>query len=145
MDRTQIREYINYLISERYLYLTDDEYPVLRLGDKAENVLFHNERVIYTYRQEKKDRPKASKITAMPVDDSLYEKLRAVRTRLAQQEGVPAYVVFSNATLLDMAAKQPQTLDEFLMVSGVGSKKAERYGKAFVECICNWNEENGDA
>lgn len=141
MDRTQIREYISYLISEEYLYLTDDKYPVLRLGDKAENVLFHNERVIYTYRQEKKDRPKVSKKTALPVDDSLYEKLRTVRTRLAQQEGVPAYVVFSNATLADMARKHPHSRGELLQVSGVGEVKAERYGKEFLLAIAIWEQE----
>ena len=61
---------------------------------------------------------------------------------LAKSEGVPAYVVFSNAALADMASKRPHTLQEFLDVSGVGEYKAERYGRAFLDAIQKWEEEN---
>ena len=57
------------------------------------------------------------------------------RNLLAQAERVPAYVVFSNATLSDMAARAPATLDELLQVTGVGQLKAARYGRAFLEAI----------
>mgnify|MGYP002139647443 CR=1 FL=1 len=53
----------------------------------------------------------------------------------AQEQGVPAYIVFSNATLLDMAAKRPGSMQELLEVSGVGHVKAERYGAAFLNEI----------
>ena len=59
---------------------------------------------------------------------------------LAKAEGVPAYVVFSNATLADMAVKRPENMDEFLEVSGVGEYKAARYGKAFLKAIREWEE-----
>ena len=80
------------------------------------------------------------------MDESLYETLRSQRTELAQKESVPAYVVFSNATLMDMAQKKPHTMAEFLDVSGVGQMKAKRYGKAFLEAIRIWETEraNGD-
>ena len=58
--------------------------------------------------------------------------LKALRLRLAREENVPAYVIFSNATLSDMAARQPRTDAEFRAVSGVGQKKAERYGSLFL-------------
>ena len=54
---------------------------------------------------------------------------------------MPAYVVFSNATLADMAAKAPQTMDDFLDVSGVGEIKAARYGEAFLKVIAGWEDE----
>ncbi len=66
---------------------------------------------------------------------ALYEKLCALRTELAREQGVPPYFIFNNATLVDMCAKRPSTLDEFLGVSGVGAKKAETYGKLFLEQI----------
>ena len=142
IDRTRIREYINFLISEDYLYLTEGDYPVLRLGERAKQVLFRGERVIYTYRSEPSQEKKDAKASASaPVDDSLYEKLRSLRTKLAQQEGVPAYVVFSNATLADMARKQPHTMEEFMQVSGVGEIKAKRYGQDFLLAIEIWEQE----
>lgn len=60
--------------------------------------------------------------------------------RIAQAEGVPAYVVFSNAALADMAARRPRSLAEFLEVSGVGEVKAQRYGEAFLQAIRAFEE-----
>ena len=76
------------------------------------------------------------------VDEKLFEKLRALRTKVAQRAGVPPYVVFSNATLADMAARQPKSEYELLGVRGVGEAKARRYGAEFVDCIRDYLEEN---
>jgi ATP-dependent DNA helicase RecQ len=65
-------------------------------------------------------------------DPALFERLRALRKKLADERGVPAYVVFSDKTLLDMAARQPRTRDEFLAVHGVGRRKLEQYGDPFL-------------
>lgn len=68
-------------------------------------------------------------------DDALLERLRSLRSRLAREAQVPAYVVFSNATLSAMAAQRPQTTAELLDIPGVGEKRAFRYGAAFLEVI----------
>ena len=68
-------------------------------------------------------------------DDPLFDQLRALRMKLAQEAGVPPFVVFSDKTLRDMAARMPITNDEFLEVNGVGLAKLERYGEAFMEEI----------
>ena len=88
---------------------------------------------------------KRASAAAPAADDSLLAALKAERLRLAQSEGVPAYIVFSNATLADMAEKRPSTMDEFLQVSGVGAVKAARYGEAFLRVVARWrqNEETG--
>ena len=65
----------------------------------------------------------------------LFERLRALRRRLADEQGVPAYIVFSDATLEEMAVRRPHTPEELLVVSGVGEKKLERYGQAFLEVL----------
>ncbi|WP_455138066.1 DNA helicase RecQ [Thermophilibacter sp.] len=65
----------------------------------------------------------------------LYERLAQLRGELAREQGVPAYFIFSNATLVDMCAKRPRDAEELLGVSGVGAKKAERYGEAFLAAI----------
>ena len=67
---------------------------------------------------------------------------RALCAAIAAAEGVPAYVVFSNATLADMAARQPKSEYELLGVRGVGEAKARRYGAEFVDCIRDYLEEN---
>ena len=73
-----------------------------------------------------------------PVAAELFERLRTLRRRLADEQNVPAYVVFSDATLWDMVARRPQTEAELLEVSGVGETKRERYGAAFLEELRDW-------
>lgn len=72
---------------------------------------------------------------SVEVDQQLYERLRALRRRLADERGVPAYVVFSDATLQEMSIMHPSTADQLLAVNGVGEVKLERYGAAFLEVI----------
>ena len=138
LDRQTIRRYIDYLIEQDCLTLTEGDYPVLRTTEKAKDVLFHGEKVEYFGK--KQEKPARKKQSVQPPDDGLYAALSALRFEIAKRESVPAFVVFSNATLLDMAAKQPQTMTEFLDVNGVGSKKAERYGAKFIDCIRVWKE-----
>ena len=140
-DKATIRRYIDHLIEQGYLLLTDGEYPVLRTTERAKDVLFRGEQVeIFVKKREK---PIKKQPSEQAVDESLYAALRDLRAEIAKRESVPAYVVFSNATLQDMAAKQPQTYADFLMVNGVGTRKAERYGAVFADCIRTWNENRG--
>ena len=62
----------------------------------------------------------------------LFERLRALRKRIASEQGIAPYMVFSDATLRDMCARLPQTEDEFLEANGVGQTKLLRYGEAFL-------------
>jgi ATP-dependent DNA helicase RecQ len=66
-------------------------------------------------------------------DDELFERLRSLRKELADLQGVPPYVIFSDATLRGMVRRRPKTAEELLEVSGVGQVKLERYGKAFLD------------
>jgi ATP-dependent DNA helicase RecQ len=68
-------------------------------------------------------------------DPELFEKLKALRFSLAQEAGMPAYIVFTDASLRDMTHRLPRTEEEFLEVSGVGAAKLERYGTPFLACI----------
>ena len=70
-----------------------------------------------------------------PVNPELFERLRALRKRLADAEGVPAYIVFSDAVLRQMASRVPGSRAEMLALSGVGPVKLERYGEAFLEAL----------
>jgi ATP-dependent DNA helicase RecQ len=68
-------------------------------------------------------------------DGGLFEKLKELRRGIAAKEGVPAYIVFSDASLRDMCRKKPTSLVQFSMVNGVGSVKLEKYGEMFVQVI----------
>lgn len=160
VDAREVRAYIEHLIAEGCLERTEGEYPVLQLAGGAGDVLFRGKKVTLSVRapragEDARDAAKpgptrrgsaASEAAASSfaaLDSGLLAALRALRIRLAQEAGVPAYIVFSNATLSDMAARQPHTPVEFLEVSGVGEVKAQKYGKAFLDAIRAYEEEQG--
>ena len=126
-------------------YLARGDHGVLIPTAEAAEVLFRGGRVTLTERrarpEEKKERRRAAH-TAAPAEPNavLYERLRLLRYRLAEEQGVPPYVIFSNVTLADMAAKKPRDSLELLDVAGVGEVKARRYGAAFLKEIENWRK-----
>ncbi len=125
------------LIFDRLLfdgYLAKNEFDGVIPTRKADSVLFDSESIFMTVRKKKKTAASSKK--GIDIGDAgLYDMLRAVRMRLAKQEKVPAYIIFSNATLQDMAEKAPETIEEFLEVNGVGNAKAQLYGDIFISEI----------
>ena len=127
---------------------TNAQHFTLEPAAAANGVLFGGEKVAMPVHLEpaaqsgeKKRRRKSAAASAPTTGtDDLFAALKAERTRLAAAEGVPAYVVFSNATLADMAAKAPRTMEDFLEVSGVGEIKAARYGEAFLKAIAAYEK-----
>ena len=69
------------------------------------------------------------------MDGALFEALRALRTRLAQEQKIPSYVVFSDRTLAELATHRPTSARAFREIHGVGDAKLERYGAAFLEVV----------
>lgn len=140
-SRDQIRSFISELETQGYLQI-HPEHATLDLTERSREVLFGGKHVEMTVRFE--ITPQKAEKKALPTaPEGLLEALKALRARLARKEQVPAYIVFSNATLSDMAARQPRTPEEFLRVSGVGEKKAERYGTAFLAEIAAFTEREG--
>jgi len=135
VDKKQIRTMADHLERSGYL-LTESVHQTVQLTPKALQVLYHDEKVQMLRKKEQKS-PVCSATVANLSDNGaeLYDILRELRGELAKAAGVPAYVVFSNATLQDMVRKKPQTLTAFKQVSGVGELKASRYGKVFLQRI----------
>ena len=71
-------------------------------------------------------------------EQGLFQKLRELRTEFARAEGVPAYIIFTDASLRDMCRKKPRTMGELRQVSGVGIVKSQKYGKDFLRAIAAW-------
>ncbi len=143
----EIRDEIEFLEQEGYLR-TNPEHQTLEPSQTASAILFEGKKVSMPVRidrieEETGDRRKGPKKAAGALPEEakgLYNVLKALRMKLAQEQDMPAYIVFSNATLTDMAVKAPRTMPEFLGVSGVGEVKAEKYGKAFLKAIALYQE-----
>ena len=77
----------------------------------------------------------SSDLTVFEGDPELFDVLRAVRTKLARERGVPPYVIFHDTTLKHLAERRPATLDDLHDIYGVGAKKAADFGDAFLDAI----------
>ena len=129
-SREELREIIAQLVEQGYLDCGSGE--ILEPTPAAAEILFRGRAVTVTM-EEKARRERFPQSGTVIADSKLLADLKALRKRLAEKEKVPAFVIFSNATLEDMAKKQPKTMDEFLTVSGIGRVKAQRYGTAFLK------------
>jgi len=134
----RIRVIINYLILNEYLMLTNSEFTVVKLTTKSKELLQNGEKLMMKIAKEEQIAIKPVK-QGVAVDNDLFNKLRELRFKLAAEQKVPAYIIFSDATLVDMCGKMPANDAEFLTVSGVGKMKLEAYGKNFLEVINNFD------
>ena len=108
------------------------------LTEEAKQVLFEGKMVTMLVRPEDKKKPAPAPAPVGEEAGKLYDVLKNLRWKIAQKEHVPVYIIFSNATLEDMAAKRPRTMEEFRSVNGVGSVKAQRYGQLFLDAIAEY-------
>lgn len=143
----KLRQLVNELLMKDYLALTKDEYAVLKLKEKADDLLNGETQVIMKMAKEQehpakvKTSKKVRKSQALSgrdfseAEEILFEKLRALRLEIARQEKVPPYLVFSDKTLAHMCLLKPATKAEMLRVSGVGEYKYEKYGERFLEVM----------
>ena len=139
--RSEIHAMIDHLEAEGYLS-TDQEFQTISLNPLSAQVLYQGKTVQMLVEKEKEEPQTTSEIRNLSSSQAeLYDILRELRGVLAKEAGVPAYVVFSNATLADMARKKPQTMSAFKKVSGVGEIKAAWYGTAFLKQIQKYLDE----
>ncbi|MBP5428915.1 MAG: DNA helicase RecQ [Clostridia bacterium] len=139
----EVRRILEHLEYENFVESRGTEYPTVALTPKAASVLFGAERVTMQLPEAKiptAARPDV-KASRDGVDHALFSELKALRRQLADERGVPAYVVFYDTTLIEMCRKRPQTKGELLAVSGVGTMKLDRYGDAFLEILRRYPKE----
>ncbi len=129
----------------RSLVTTDlDSKGGLKLAEAARPILKGDEKV--SFREETKTsgkRTRKSKASASvsSQDSALWEKLRETRMDIAKEQGIPAYVIFHDATLMEMMEKRPASLGAMARISGVGEAKLEKYGEIFLKAINSLNSE----
>lgn len=142
-DKHHWRFIIDELLAQDVIQQDGDRYPVLKITEKGKKVLFGNEKVQGIKREEPKKKPRAGKGSGFEqYDEALFERLRVLRKKLADGQGVPPYIVFSDKTLHEMCRLYPSALPEMAGISGVGSAKLERYGGDFIKEIKLYLSEN---
>jgi len=142
VDERRWRSIFRQLVVRGLLVTDEDGYGTLRLAPEATPVLRGEVRVELRGERPRGDRPKRRRrgeppadLALLPPDERLFEALRALRKRLADEHGVPPYVVFHDATLRALAALRPRDQKSLLDVPGIGEAKRARYGEALLEAI----------
>jgi ATP-dependent DNA helicase RecQ len=133
-----VRGYIEQLVAIGHLVRDGDLYPVLRLS-AAGTTLLKGEGECALYREvvppKGRTRGRTRAADGQLADPELFERLREVRLRIARERGVPPYVIFHDTTLREMAERRPATLNDLYGIYGVGHRKAESFGDAFLDAI----------
>lgn len=137
-----LKSIMNKLIIDGYLYLTNDKYAIVKGNRSANDILtgaakvslkISKESIIEEQSERNQKLKKSELLTSKGFE--LFDVLRQTRTKIARQEGIPPYIIFSDKTLTDMVMKLPFDKEEMLQVTGVGENKFEKYGQAFLDVI----------
>ncbi len=143
-SREQLKEIIGQLRANGLMVRNEGELPTLSVSSGGWEVLRGHERVML---MKPVDRVRPSRSTVREVmtqyDKGLFEELRVLRRRLAEERNVPPYVVFGDVPLRHMAVTYPRSREEFARIHGVGEAKLDEYGPEFVEVIRGYVEANG--
>jgi len=138
LEQNEWRNLFRQLISRGLLSVDMEAYGGLRLTETSRPVL-RGEQQLHLRKFVKAGKTKKSHKTSnawsKATDNKLWEALRKLRTELAEQQGVPAYVIFHDATLMEMVERQPETLAQLGNLSGIGERKLEAYGEDFLAVI----------
>ena len=139
--------YLMQLTNQGLIEVAYDENGALKLTTSSKAVLFDGNKIqlvkmqVADKRAEREKAKAKTKTKRERVRDDLFERLRQLRRELARKEGIPPYVVFSDKTLEEMAAKRPLLDADMMEVSGVGEKKLKRYGNLFMDQILQYIKE----
>jgi ATP-dependent DNA helicase RecQ len=141
LGQQQWRSILRQLLVQGFLYADAERFGALRLTAQSRALLrgditlFLREDLREREQTTLRKKPRSGQESIPENDRELWEALRDCRRRLADEHGVPPYMVFHDATLMDMLAYRPASGEDLMAINGVGQAKLERYGKAFLEVI----------
>ena len=154
-DRNELRRFADGLVERGFLAREDGQYPTISVTTAGRDWLRNRGSLTLELRiddsapkrgrRERSGNGAAGNMASPVYDTGLFEELRAVRRRLADEQGVPAFVVFGDATLRGLAAARPTDRQGMLSVSGVGPAKLEQYGEAFLAVIRRYADDGGSS
>jgi ATP-dependent DNA helicase RecQ len=137
-SKEDLRSIISRLVSRKLIAKKGEEYPVLELSPSGHNFLKKRENIYLPQLKSITALSPATEAVDAAYDQELFEKLRLLRKEIADEKGVPPYVVFGDLALRQMAFYLPQSEENFARITGVGAEKLKQYGKIFIEAIQNY-------
>jgi len=147
LSRPDWQEYLFQMLDQGLFEIAYDQGSTLKLTEQGRKVLMEGESVELVRRVVEKAAPKSRKKTtataAVPANEALFKRLRTLRKKVADKQGIPPYMVFHDATLKAMAASYPTTEAQMRNISGVGDRKLRTYGDQFVNEILQFLQETG--
>ena len=147
-DKNYWQNLLRQLIINGFLSESDGEFSVLKLNEESNQVLFKGKKVSF---KKVKEQAKAVTVEEMETDystpdfdsnEELFAELRTLRREIAERENVPPYVIFSDATLLELSTYLPNSKKELNQISGFGAFKIEKYGELFLPTIIEFCKHN---
>ena len=141
--RDELKEIVGLVLARGLLVKNGNRYPTLAVTQAGRTFLRRGESMTLTRPNRSSQTVSAHKTTDLEIDQILFQRLRALRKRLADERGVPPYVVFGDKTLQQMAFYLPQTRESFSRIPGVGDAKLEQFSEEFLTVIRGHAMENG--
>jgi ATP-dependent DNA helicase RecQ len=132
--------YLKDLVHYGYLQQSDGQYPILKVTEKGRSALAERQTINLSEPAHSEAIPEPVIYQQYSYEKELLENLKKIRNKIAQDENVPSYIIFSDSTLMDLATYLPLTIEDLLKISGFGQVKTERYGRAFLKAVqdyCN--------
>ena len=148
-ERASISQLIDRMVEKGFLKRVGDEYPILKLGANARALVDGSMRMkdysLPAVKGETAKKRRVARATKREAEvttesEALFQALRKLRTKIAEEKHVPPYVVLTDAALRDMSAKRPHSREDMLLVSGVGEAKMKAYGERFLQEIAKFEK-----
>ncbi|MBS6920610.1 DNA helicase RecQ [Anaerococcus vaginalis] len=135
-----IKDLIGGLIADGYIKVSGFKYPILKLNEKSKEVLFSKKKVYIRDLKEENKKEKVDKFNGnFDYDIDLFNNLKKLRLEISKKRNIPPFIVFSDASLIDMARLKPKNERDFLKIKGVGEKKLSQYGDLFIGKIIEFD------
>jgi len=144
------QQHLLQLLNQGLIEIAYDRHSVLILTEASKEVLFGKKKVKLVQpaeikrKQEERFAKVKTKSKTGEISDELFEKLRALRKKIAQRDGVPPYIVFTDSTLKELSAEKPLSIDDLEGISGIGQHKRMKYGEVFLTEIIKFVKEKSN-
>lgn len=136
-----IKDLIGVLIADGYIKVSGFKYPILKLNEKSKEVLFSKKKIYIRDLKEENKKEKIDKFNGnFDYDIDLFNNLKKLRLEISKKRNIPPFIVFSDASLIDMARLKPKNERDFLKIKGVGEKKLSQYGDLFIGEIIEFDK-----
>lgn len=136
-----IKDLIGVLVADGYIKVSGLKYPIFKLNEKSKQVLFSKKKIYIRDLKEENKKEKIDKFSEnISYDSNLFNNLKKLRLEISRKRNIPPFIVFSDASLSEMARLKPKNEKDFLKIKGVGDKKLKQYGKIFIEKIKEFDQ-----